>query len=82
MKTAVMKESQSMTGYSDVQIGFEGFARDLLMLTALSAEGCQDNELMNDDDNECRAICMYTRGCVDEQGDNDNNAKTMKNDAR
>jgi hypothetical protein len=27
-------------------------------------------------------ICMYTMGGVDEQGDNDNNAKTMKNDAR
>jgi len=80
MKTAVMRESQSMTGYSDEQLGFEGFARNLLMLTALSLRGV--NELMNDDDNECRAICMYTRGCVDEQGDNDNNAKTMKNDAR
>jgi len=57
-----MRESQSMTGYSDEQIGFEGFARDLL--TALSLRGCQDNELMNDDDNECRDnLHVYDGGC-------------------
>jgi hypothetical protein len=57
-----MRESQSMTGYSDEQIGFEGIRKGLV--DGAFAEECQDNELMNDDDNECRDnLHVYDGGC-------------------